>query len=104
MPCLQSERLGRAAETCCEVLLYVIQMRAVRLEEGGPGSLAAPSFLPSFPPNLLFSTGLTLQAQLPPHLAPSPFFQHRLQLRACTDGLGLIKSKKRSIKERHLGV
>lgn len=66
MPRLQSERLGRAAETCCEVLLYVIQMRAVRLEEGGPGSLAAPSFLPSFPPNLLFSTGLTLQAQLPP--------------------------------------
>lgn len=40
------------------MLVYVIQTRAVHLEEGGLGSLAAPSFLPSFPPNLLFDAEL----------------------------------------------
>lgn len=49
MSCFPSQRLGRAAETHCEMLVYVIQTRAVHLEEGGPGSLAAPSFLPSLP-------------------------------------------------------
>lgn len=49
MPCFPNERLGRAAETRCEMLVYVTQTRAVHLEEGGPGSLAAPSFLPSLP-------------------------------------------------------
>lgn len=68
MPCFPSERLGRAAETCCEMLVYVIQTRAVHLEEGGPGSLAAPSFLPS-QPTVPRSTN-ALQLEPPPHLAP----------------------------------
>lgn len=72
MPCFPSERLGRAAETRCEMLVYVIQTRAVHLEEGGPGSLAAPSFLPSFPPNLLFSAELMHRSRShPPTSLPS---------------------------------
>lgn len=93
MPCFPSGELGRAAETHCEMLVYVMQTKLLiwKRVARDPGS----SFLPSFPPNLLFIAVGAISHLVSPFLSPPPSFQHNFQLQTYT--LGLIKRQKRKI-------